>query len=198
MKLFATPLSHFSRKVRLLLDHYEVPFELVNVGNVGSADPDQFPNTPLMAVPVLQDGDLSIIESDHIAAYLVQRLDPVDRYGVLTREPMALNARAVLNGIMTSEVRVILAERAGLDPGETAYFRKFFDVISQGLAWLEARSDLFGGATPSYLDFHLVSAWDHLKHYAVQDLPYASLKTIVESLSASETVAKSAPRAAAP
>ena len=193
MKLFATPLSHFSRKVRLLLDHYEVPFELVDSGNVGDADPHQFHENPLMGVPVLRDEDAWIIESDHIAAYVSRRFDPADRYGVLSTELAVLNARAVLNGIMANEVKVILAQRAGLDTDQGRYFQKAGSAIAHGLEWLERRSEMFGGAAPTYLDFHFVSAWDHLEHYKLMDLPYPSLRAAAQKLNASKTVARSAP-----
>src|SRR4051794_10990584 len=108
MQLLATRLSHYSRKLRILLDHYGLAYELVDVGNVASPDLGQFDGNPLMKVPVLRDQGRWLIESDHIAAYLARTYDPSDRYEVLTTDLATLNARAVLNGIMAEEVKVIL------------------------------------------------------------------------------------------
>ncbi|ATH09113.1 hypothetical protein BIY24_14520 [Halobacteriovorax marinus] len=38
MKLYATPRSHFSRKVRILLELYSIPYEFIDVGNVADSD----------------------------------------------------------------------------------------------------------------------------------------------------------------
>ena len=34
LKLYTTPLSHFARKARLLLDLYQIPYEAVDAGSV--------------------------------------------------------------------------------------------------------------------------------------------------------------------
>ena len=73
MKLYATPLSHFSRKVRVLMDLYSLPYDLIDIGNVASSDVRDFGNNPMMKVPTLVDDDCWIIESDHIAQYLVEK-----------------------------------------------------------------------------------------------------------------------------
>ena len=82
MKLFATPKSHFSRKVRLLLDHLELTYELVDVGDVSSAESSLFDGNPALGVPVLEDGEVWMLESDHIAFYLVRTYDPGDRFNI--------------------------------------------------------------------------------------------------------------------
>lgn len=51
-----TPKSHFARKVRLLLDHLELSYDMVDVGNVAEDNPDNFYGNPLMGVPVFEDG----------------------------------------------------------------------------------------------------------------------------------------------
>lgn len=67
MQLVATPASHFARKVRLLLDHYGLAYDMVDAGNVAEFSEDKFAGNPLMLVPVLNDGDLTVYDSDHIA-----------------------------------------------------------------------------------------------------------------------------------
>lgn len=46
MKLYGTPLSHFARKVRILLDLYQVPYDFVDVGNVAEGDQTTFAGNP--------------------------------------------------------------------------------------------------------------------------------------------------------
>ena len=191
MKLYYTPRSHFSRKVRLLLDAWGVAFEAIDVGNVGLAD--TFGGNPLMKVPVLVDGAVQVLDSDHIAAYLTRTLDPDDRYAVLSTDVARLNTRAVMNGVMAAEVELILAERSGLGTTDEPRFDKLRRTMSDGLAWLEAQASSFG-SEPSYLGFHLVALWDHVQLYASLPLqPYPTLRTVVDALSAHAFVRHSAP-----
>lgn len=193
MRLFATPLSHFSRKVRLLLDHHGLAYHVVDIGNVAS-NAEQFNGNPLMKVPVLVDDDVWLIDSDHIAAHIVRTHAADDRYRVLTTESRALNARAVLNGVMENEVKVLLAERTGLETTPHAYFRKARAAIEKGLAWLDGQADIFSPEAPGYLDFHLVCALDHLAYYETVSLKgYTALARIVDAVSASQTVRQTAP-----
>ncbi len=194
MKLYLTKLSHFSRKVRLILDLYSVPYEVIDIGNVADSDQLNFAGNPLMSVPVLEDGKHWLIESDHIAVYLSQKLDSNNRYKILTRELSVLNARAVLNGIMSSEVKYILAKRTQVPVEQYSYFAKCLKVIDQGLAWLESRSELFTPEYISYLDLHLVCVWDHLQYYELLDMNrFAALKEIVSHVSKNSVVAGTAP-----
>lgn len=193
MKLYGTPLSHFTRKVRILLDQYGQAYDFVDVGNVGDSDTGRFGGNPLMSVPVLKDGDVTLIESDDIARYLVDKLDPQDRFRVLTNDAKHLTARAVLNGIMAAEVRLILAERSGLQTAGAPYFDKARSVIQTGLDWLDSKADLFDPDDPGYLDFHLVSAWDHLAYYETADLNQTRLTEIAGAVSAHEQIAATAP-----
>jgi glutathione S-transferase len=198
MQLYATPLSHFSRKVRLLLDHYELEYECIDVGNVAQSDVGAFHGNPLMRVPVLRAGDLWLIDSDHIAAWLVRTYDPDDEYDVLTHDPEKLNARAVLNGIMTDEVKIILAERTGLTTAPHAFFRKARTSIEQGLAWLENRAAMFNAERPGYLEFHLISLWDHLRYYGLFELEHPALDAICSELGRRPRIAQSAPQTLKP
>lgn len=193
MKLYATPKSHFSRKIRLLLDHWQQPYQLVDVGNVADIDPAQFDQNPAMQVPVLEDGDVWLLESDHIAAYLTRKIDPADRFRVLTTDPNHLNARALLNNIMANEVKLILAQRTGLDPQPHRFFQKAEKAIHHSLAWLENHADLFQTEHPTYADFHLVCMWDHLAHYNTVDLSYPRLDAICTRLAESPLVRASHP-----
>ncbi|MGH1346263.1 MAG: glutathione S-transferase family protein [Nannocystales bacterium] len=192
MQLYYTPRSHFSRKVRLLLDGWGATVQQVDVGDVG--DPTAFADNPLMKVPVLLDGETQVFDSDHIAAYLMRRLDPADRFGVATSEVERLNARAVMNGVMGAEVELLLAERSGIDTVEMPRFGKLRRAIEAGLSWLEAHAEVFQGE-PSYLGFHLVALWDHLSLY--DKLPQVRVPTLraqIQELCTLEYVRISAPQ----
>lgn len=193
MKLLATPKSHFSRKVRLLLDHLELPYELVDVGNVAKNSSQHFGGNPVMSVPVLEDGATWMIESDHIAGYLVKTYDGQDRYAVLADDVDQLNARAVMNGVMANEVKLILSARTGLDPRQHEYFLKAESSIRQCLAWLNGRPDLLHEDRLTYTHFHFISMWSHLELYGLIQLNYRHLEKAAAWIGPLERVRLSAP-----
>lgn len=175
VRLIYTPRSHFARKVRLLMAALGLEAELVDAGNAADADPALFGPNPLMKVPTLLDGDQVVFESDHIAAWIVRRHDPEDRFAVLTANPGELNARAVMNGVMGLEAELILAARTGLDT-EHPRFDKMRTALVQGLQWLEAHASLVG-ERPGYLGFHFLAMWDHIALYGLVPLAYPSLQS---------------------
>ena len=192
LQLVYTPRSHYSRKVRLLLDALGIAFELVDAVDASARDPAAFGPNPLMKVPTLLDGGRPVFESDHIAAHVVRTRDPADRFGVLTTDLDALNARAVMNGAMAAEVELVLGARSGLDTTQPR-FDKMRAVIVASLGWLERHDGVFGNA-PDYLGFHLVALWDHLALYGLVPLDCPRLRGHVERLSALPYVAASRPR----
>lgn len=193
MQLYYTPLSHFSRKVRIVLAGLGLETELLDAGNTAASDPALFGGNPLMSVPVLRDGNTLIFDSDVICEYLVRKHDPQDRYGVLRRDIPARNAHTVMNGIMSAEVDLILAARTGMDTGGPGRFEKRRRVIASGLGWLQEHAGLFGNA-PDYLSFHLVCLWDHLVLFGnMPERPLPQLQQRAEQIQSLPMVAESRP-----
>lgn len=166
-QIYGTPLSHFTRKIRILAAEIGAGIDFVRIPGVLAASAATFGDNPLMRVPTLVHGGEMLIESDHIARYLVERYDPEDRLGVKSGEVPDLNRLAVANGIMDNEVSLILAKRGGLaDVDGVAYFRKLKAAIELGLAWLDVRTVPHEGAF-DYRDVALVAMWQHLAYYAL-------------------------------
>jgi glutathione S-transferase len=164
MKLYGTPLSHFTRKLRILFAELGVDFEFVRTTNLLAPAAEAYGDNPLMRVPTLVDGSMTLIESDHIARYIVSKHDPADRFGVLSDEPRALNRLAVTNGIMANGVVLILAKRGGLeDIDGAAYFRKLRTAIESALTWIDANVSL--DARLDYADMAMISMWQHALYY---------------------------------
>ena len=164
-RLHGTPLSHFTRKIRILLHELGVAFDFVRAPGVLDMSGSSYGHNPLLRVPAFVDGDVTIFDSDHIAHYLVRTYDSADRFGVRSERTDDLNVLAVVNGIMANEVTLILARRGGLAEAEkVAYFRKLEAAIDGGLAWLEARTR-GDDADFDYRDVALVCMWQHLEHY---------------------------------
>ncbi|MBL4660719.1 MAG: glutathione S-transferase family protein [Alcanivoracaceae bacterium] len=193
MKLYYTPKSHFSRKVLILINAWGIDIQLIDVGNVATSSMDTFGGNPLMKVPTLVEDKLWIIDSDHIAQYLVRKYDLQDSFAVLTTDIHTLNARAILNGIMSAEVEILLARRTGIDTNLYPRFDKIIETISTGLDWLEHNVAVFA-TSPTYLCFHLACMWDHLSLYKTVDLNYPNLQEQVEKLSLLPYVAANTPK----
>jgi glutathione S-transferase len=171
LALHGTPLSHFSRKIRVLLAELGVPFEFVRAPGVLGTTATTYGDNPLLRVPTLVHDGATIIESDHIARHLVAHFDPADRLGVRRDEVEALNRLAVANGVMADEVVLILARRGGLaDLESVAYFRKLFVAIDSGLAWLDAHTPP-DAAPLDYADIAAICLWQHLAHYGLVKEP---------------------------
>jgi glutathione S-transferase len=168
LQLIGTPLSHFTRKVRIVLAELGVDFELVRTPGVLAPSPDAYGGNPLMRVPALRDGDLTLIDSDHIARYLVHKHDPGDRLGVCSLAADDLNRLALVNGIMANEVVLILAKRGGLaDPEAVAYFRKLATALDQALARLD-HDVVIDAPGFDYGDIALICMWQHIQHYQLR------------------------------
>ena len=165
LSLYGTPLSHFTRKIRVLLGELGIVFDFVRVGGVLGTAPSGYGDNPLLRIPTLVHDGVTLIESDHIARHLVGRFDPGDRLRARSDDPSALNRLAVANGVMDNEVVLILAARGGFtDLESVAYFRKLAAGIDSGLAWLDAN---VGDGELDYADIALVCMWQHLVHYGI-------------------------------
>lgn len=193
MRLHGTPLSHFTRKIRVLLAELGVDFEFVRASSVLAQEGAAYGDNPLRRVPTLVDGEVTVIDSDHIARYLVAAHDPADRLGVRSERVEDLNRLAVANGVMDNEVVLILAQRTGVDVGG-AYFQKLRGGIEGGLAWLDAR--VTEDARFDWGDVAVVCMWQHLEHYRLVSLEaYGRLAARVARFAGRASVVGTTPEA---
>jgi glutathione S-transferase len=96
MMLYDNAFSPFARKVRMVLEHKALPFESVD-GLAGEAHDRLAALNPRREVPVLVDGDVVVVNSPHIVAYLEHRYperpvhpaDPATRVDALAWERVA-------------------------------------------------------------------------------------------------------------
>lgn len=161
--LYGTPRSHFTRIVRILCLELDLEVREIDVGNVGGAE--LFAGNPLMAVPVLVDAQNTIFDSHDICRYLVQRQGR-DPLGVDGLDWAGHNMITVIRGVMTAEVRLILAARCGMDT-TVGVFVKAREVLRSGLAWIDARIEEPVGLT--YAGVCTVAMWDHLVLYELAE-----------------------------
>ena len=171
--LYLTPLSHFSRKVRVVLEEMRLECDFSYAPNLLSEDPADFGGNPILRVPVLKDGTNWVVESDNIVRYLLDTYDPGnDRFSFLHMTVPQRNALAFITAVMGAEVELTLSRRSGIRPGEgEAYFHRYREVIHNCLQWLETEGRSTWPDTEfSYLDIALICMWDHLQHGRLVEL----------------------------
>ncbi|MEM1405006.1 MAG: glutathione S-transferase N-terminal domain-containing protein [Pseudomonadota bacterium] len=176
--VLGTRRSHFTRKVRLLLDHLQIAYRLEDVGDVSRSDHEAFNKHPILTVPIALFDEDVVYDSDEIARTLVARYNPGDDFCVNPQSTEILNMRTVLNAAMAAEVRLIVASRLGQETENTAFFDKSKIVIHRSMEWCEKRSDLLDVTLPKYLDFHFKSFWDHVHYFKLVDSRWPKLEEI--------------------
>jgi glutathione S-transferase len=89
MKLYGTPLSGHTHRVRLFLSLLKLPCEFVQIDMKAGQNrsPEHLARSPFGEVPVLEDGDVVLPDSTAILVYLASKYDDSGRW--LPREPLA-------------------------------------------------------------------------------------------------------------
>lgn len=187
MQLYGTPLSHFTRKIRILLAELGVPYQPVWPAGVMSTDAASYGANPMLRIPTLVDGDVTLHDSEHIARWLVAKHG--DPLGVGSVEVDALNQLAVANTVMANEVVLILAERGGLQDLSSSYFVKLRTAIVDGLAWLDAHAS----GEFSWRTVATICMWDHVVHYKLVPIDYPRLAAHVARFADRPSVATTTP-----
>lgn len=188
LQLYGTPRSHFTRVVRVTCHELRLDFEWVDVGNVGVSE--TFGGSPLMQVPVLVDGDRTVWDSHNICRYLVER-QGADPLGMESLDWAGRNLVSVIQGVMSAEVRIILAERCGMS-STGGVFDKVRETMRRGLAWIDERIEGHAGLT--YPTMCAVVMWEHLLFYRNAEPGQAPrLERVVEQLGAHDSLVRTRP-----
>ncbi|WP_437575467.1 glutathione S-transferase family protein [Sorangium sp. So ce887] len=89
LRLYRHPLSGHAHRVELFLSLLGLPFERIDVDlkNGAHKTPEFLSKSPFGQVPVIEDGDVTMADSNAILVYLAARYDPSGRW--LPRDPVA-------------------------------------------------------------------------------------------------------------
>lgn len=89
IRVYNSPLSGHCHRVRLLLSLLDLPYEVIDVDlRAGEHKrPEFLAKNPLGQVPVIEDGDVLLYDSNAILVYLALRYDDDRRW--LPRDPVA-------------------------------------------------------------------------------------------------------------
>jgi glutathione S-transferase len=140
MKLYAHPFSSYCQKVLIALYENDIPFEFCILAGDETTSAEHARLWPLKRMPVLLDGERTVVEASIIIEYLglrypgASRLIPEDREAALD---VRMLDRFFDNYVMTPMQRIVADHlRAGAvrDPYGVTEARKLLDVA---YGWLD-------------------------------------------------------------
>lgn len=138
MKLYGTPPSHFTRKVRVVLQELALPHDFIVLDRLLETGPEKFADNPLHRLPILVDGQKNIIESDIICEYLLSRYGSKNADLSFLPEGDLFDQKkrlSVMNGGMGAGAELMRGKRSGIS-WELPYFVQEKASLLAGLAWL--------------------------------------------------------------
>jgi glutathione S-transferase len=181
LKLYRSPLSGHSHRAQLFLSLLGLPVELVNVDLRSGAhkQPEFLALNSLGQVPVLEDGDYVIADSNAILIYLAEHYDSDHRYypaGAFQRAQvqrwLSVAAGALYAGPCV--VRLVRVFNAPFDYAVAERkSRELFALLESELA---ARSFLVG-ESPTLADIAMYTYTSHAPEGGVPLEPYPAIRT---------------------
>ena len=180
IRLYRHPLSGHSHRVELFLSILGVPFEAIDVDLAARAhkQPDFLARNPFGQVPVIEDGDRTVADSNAILVYLAATRDPsgtwlprdaaaaaeVQRWLSLAAGPLASGpAAARLVNVFGAALDAAAAQRVA-----SQLFARMDEHLSRQ-SWL-------AGAEPTIADVALYTYSAHAPEGGVSLVPYPFLR----------------------
>jgi glutathione S-transferase len=186
MKLYGTLPSHFTRKVRVVLQELAIPFEFVALESLMSTEVANFAQNPLLQLPILEDGSLNLIESDDICEYLFQTYGHQNpEISFLPSGDLFMHKKrlAIMNGGMAAGVKLIRAKRSGVS-WDYPFFQQEITALKSSLAWLDkdlGNRYFYGDEKLSLLEITLMcfAEWAVFREMIPSLAPYPNLVRFV-------------------
>ncbi|WP_437315097.1 glutathione S-transferase family protein [Sorangium sp. So ce385] len=180
IRLYRHPLSGHAHRVELFLSLLRLPFELVDVDLKSGAHkaPEFLRKSPFGQVPVIEDGDVTLADSNAILVYLAARYDPSGRW--LPRDPVAaarvqqwlsVAAGQLVTGPAAARLARVFGAKVDVDRAK-AIAAQLLTVVDQHLS---ARRFLAGDA-PTVADIAMYTYTAHAPEGGVSLEPYGHVR----------------------
>ncbi|HEX4448849.1 MAG TPA: glutathione S-transferase [Polyangiaceae bacterium] len=177
IRLYRHPLSGHAHRAELFLSILGLPFERIDVdlAKAEQKSPDFLARNPFGQVPVIEDGDVTLPESNAILVYLANRYDPTGRWHPREARAAAEVQRwlSIASGPLhagPATARLVHVFGAKLDlPRAQAVAAQLFTIIDRHLA---RRMFLAGSDAPTVADVALYSYTAHAPEGGVSLSPY--------------------------
>jgi glutathione S-transferase len=181
IRLYRHVLSGHAHRIELFLSLLGLPCEQIDVDMVrGAHKAPEFTarNNPFGQVPVIEDGDVTLADSNAILVYLATRYDPDGRWlprdavgAARVQRWLSVAAGQLAYGPSLARFISLFGARLDLDRAQ-AIARHLFDVLDKELA---ARPYLAGDA-PTIADVALYTYTAHAPEGGVLLEPYGHLR----------------------
>jgi glutathione S-transferase len=180
IRLYRHALSGHSHRVELFLSLLRLPFELVDVDLAKGAHkaPELLAKNPLGQVPVIEDGDLTLPDSNAILVYLAARYDASGRW--YPREPVAaarvqqwlsISAGQLANGPAAARLFSVFGAKLDHERAK-AIAAQLYAVIDPHLATRR----FLTGDKPTIADVAIYSYTAHAPEGGVSLEPYRNVR----------------------
>jgi glutathione S-transferase len=181
IRLYRHALSGHAHRVELFLSLLGLPCELMDVNMVrGAHKAPEFmaKNNPFGEVPVIEDGDIAMADSNAILVYLAMRYDPDGRWlprdavgAARVQQWLSVAAGQLAHGPSQARFIKLFGARLDLDRAQ-AISRRLFEVLDKELA----RRPYLAGDAPTIADVALYTYAAHAPEGGVPLEPYAHLR----------------------
>lgn len=181
IRLYRHALSGHAHRVELFLSLLGLPCELVDVNMVRAAHkaPDFIAkNNPFGQIPVIEDGDFAIADSNAILVYLATRYDSTGRWlphdavaAARVQQWLSVAAGQLAYGPSMARLAVLFGAKLDLDRAQ-AIGRQLYDVLD---GYLSQRRFLVGD-TPTIADVAIYSYTAHAPEGGVSLDPYSHVR----------------------
>jgi glutathione S-transferase len=179
IRLYQHPLSGHAHRVKLFLSLLHLPFDevLVDFAKGEQRQPEFLALNLFGQVPVIQDGEVTLADSNAILTYLALRYDDSGRW--LPRDPvgsarvqrwLSVAAGPLVNGPGNARVNVLFGRPQDERCGEIA--AQLFQHMDAHLA----TSPYLAAAHPTIADLALYSYTSHAPEGGVSLEPYPQLR----------------------
>ena len=179
--LYRHALSGHAHRVELFLSLLGLPYELIDVNMVrGAHKASDFiaKNNPFGQVPVIEDGDVAIADSNAILVYLATRYDSTGHWlprdavaAARVQQWLSVAAGQLAYGPSMARLAVLFGARLDLDRAQ-AIGRQLYDVLN---GYLAERQFLVGD-TPTIADIAMYSYTAHAPEGGVSLNPYGRVR----------------------
>ena len=187
IRVYHHPISGHAHRVRLFLTLLQLPFEAIEIDITQGEQkkPEFLALNKFAQVPVIQDGDVTLADSNAILTYLALRHDPSGQW--LPRDPLgaaqvqrwlSVAAGALANGPASARVNVLFNRPQDARCGEIAatLFKRMDDHL--------ATQAFLVGTRPTIADVAMYTYTAHAPEGGVSLQAYSHLRAWLQRIEA--------------
>lgn len=187
IRLFSFHLSGHAHRAELLLSLLGLPFEKTEVDLMRGEQksPEFLAMNAFGQVPVIQDGDVTLADSNAILTYLAIKYDPSRRWlpqdalgAAQVQRWLSLAAGSLVNG--PARARAIVLFKAPADPRCADVARLLFEKVDAHLA----THAFLAAEHPTIADIAHYSYTSHAPEGGISLEPYANIRAWLERIEA--------------